>query len=330
MAPPGGRLHVTTAWRGSRLVAIVPAVSHRRGPFDRLSTMGAGMAVRGVALADRAAGPDDLACLAACAPGRRTARLDLAAVQDDDPLPDALREAWPGRTQPLRAAGVTERVPVVRLHRGYTPWWELRSGAFRQRIARAERRLAADGAEAWMAGPERHGWALEEFLRLHASRWGSRSPLAGDAGRRMMREAAASLGPQAMRIHVLARDNRAIAVHVAVRAGNAAAYWNGGWDPAWARHSPGLVSLTGLVRDAAANGVAAVDLGVGSGYKDHFTRDAVGVRDVSLIPWGLAMPAALAAELPVVARAAAGRGLRRLPAGGQARVRAARRRLRRR
>ena len=51
------------------------------------------MAVRGVALADRAAGPDDLACLAACAPGRRTARLDLAAVQDDDPLPDALREA---------------------------------------------------------------------------------------------------------------------------------------------------------------------------------------------------------------------------------------------
>jgi CelD/BcsL family acetyltransferase involved in cellulose biosynthesis len=85
----------------------------------------------------------------------------------------------------------------------------------------------------------------------------------------MLREAARALVPAGrMRVWVLERARRAVAVQLFLVADGEVAYWNGGFDPAWGRLRPGFETIVRAIEHAFAEGDRRVDLGSGpSAYK---------------------------------------------------------------
>jgi CelD/BcsL family acetyltransferase involved in cellulose biosynthesis len=138
----------------------------------------------------------------------------------------------------------------------------------------------------------------------------------------MMREAARAMGPERFRVHVIEVDGAAVSVQVFIAAGGELIYWNGGWDPDWAQHSPALTGIVAALEDGFARGATRLDLGEDDSY-DYKTRIADGddpVQRAVLTPRGRRYPAALALSAPAHARRAARWAFRRLPSSVRDRV----------
>ncbi len=206
---------------------------------------------------------------------------------------------------------------------GYERWLAAKSRNFRQSLRRKRRQLEQLGARFGRVTERADlDQALVDLARLHRLRWDERggSRVLVHGVEQMLRDAGRALLPlgrfDVWRIEV---DGRCISSHLFLSAGSETTYWLGGFDPAWARHQPALLTLLDAIEHAFDAGLARIDLGTGAQpYKLRFTGDMEQVRCVNAIPRSPIAPLARADLLPRRARLAAAE---RLPPRAKERIR---------
>lgn len=333
LAPAGAQLRIAAVRDDERLVGLAPwyveaergratyrllaaPVTHRVEPLAdpvRRAEVGAALA-RALAGADPA--PDYVAFDGADAAGGWQA---------------AIAAGWPGRA-PWALTERASPAPVMDLQAdGYEAWLNGKSKNFRQQARRFRRRLEEAGGRIRMARtPEELEAGVAAFVRLHHERWEERggSSLHGDVGGMLLDAGQGLLASERLRLWVVELEERPIAVVVFLAAGDAALYWNGGFDEAAAEHKPALLAILAGVEDCFARGERRLDLG--GGAQDYKLR--LADRDAPLA-WGGLVPRNRRylrnrlALMPAQAGGVAREALQRLPAAQQARVRALRGRL---
>lgn len=317
---------MAAAWSGDTLIGVAPFMRTRTRGLDELVGLADGMSVRGPVVYAPGAARLSAALVARALAGETPPHLiRIGQVDLDDPWPEHLRAAWPSALPATLARGPASPVPVLAMAGlDHETWLASKSGNFRQRTRREVRRMEARGARlGFVTDPAGMDRALAEFHRLHAARWGDRSVLASPAGLQMMRSAAAALGPDRFRVHLIEVDGAAVSVQIFVAAGGELVYWNGGWDPDWAQHSPALTGIVAALQDGFARGDRRLDLGEDDSY-DYKTRIADGdapVAGVTITPRGPRYAGTLVLTAPRRARRLARRGADRLPDDVRERVR---------
>jgi len=175
------------------------------------------------------------------------------------------------------------------------------AGPAPDRGAYALRRLTREGARV-EAAPDPEAF-LPDLFRLHAARWRSRGlpgVFASARVRAFHREAAAALAARGrLRAWVLRLGERVIAAHYGFRFGPRVCYYAGGFDPAWARLSPGTALVGHAVAAARAEGAREFDFLRGDEpYKAGWGARAFPLRRAVLArgPARAALPLLRAAE----------------------------------
>jgi CelD/BcsL family acetyltransferase involved in cellulose biosynthesis len=119
---------------------------------------------------------------------------------------------------------------------------------------------------------------MERFFALHQQRWRSRGGtfLDDDRVRAFHVDfAAASLERGWLRLWSLDLDGEVIAVWYGWRMGEKYLHYQGGFDQAWSRHSPGLLLLSHTIRAAIEEGATEYDMLLGDEpYKSRFAATA--------------------------------------------------------
>jgi CelD/BcsL family acetyltransferase involved in cellulose biosynthesis len=188
-------------------------------------------------------------------------------------MPGYERAAWDAVGRAL-GPGVTlegEGVPATAVRGEPQPWFALELpttfGAYlaaqpRERRARLRRRRRRAPDVSVVGDGERRA-ALDELVRLHGARAGAKGERHDSVDERF----AAMLAAVSDGVRVLALTTAAGCAGVTARLdGGGAAWWvNGGWDPAAAALSPGLVLELGSIADAIRHGLRRFDLGPGWG-----------------------------------------------------------------
>jgi CelD/BcsL family acetyltransferase involved in cellulose biosynthesis len=312
---------------GGSLVGLAPYYVVREGGLAHYRPLGSeDMGVRNVPLA---ADGMDLPVARAVAAALARARpapsvVHLSQVDAGSPWPLLLSRAWPGVFPPRRERGRDAPAPTLRLRAGsYEEWLASKSSNFRQRLRRDIRKLEEQGSRTWMARtPEELEEALSVFHRLHAARWGDESPLASEAGHRMMLVAGQALLPaERFRVWTMAVGDTPITVQIFVAAGGEVTYWNGGWDADWSSYSPAMIGIAAGVEDAFARGERRVDFGEGEHhYKTRLADGDEPITWVRIIPRDVRYPRTLALTAPARAKRLAKAVLARLPAPVRSRV----------
>jgi CelD/BcsL family acetyltransferase involved in cellulose biosynthesis len=327
MAPEGALARVIAVRDGERLVGLAPFMAVREGGLVRYRPLGGeDMGIRNTPLAlpglEVPVARVMAATLARVAPRPAAVHLDQVDVRSRWPL--LLTRAWPGLFPPRRECVRTASAPTLHLEApSYEEWLAGKSSNFRQRLRRDTRKLAERGAVTTMAStPGELERALEDFQRLHGARWGEESPLAGEAGNRLMLEAGRELLPQErFRVWTIAVDGAPITVQIFIAAGGEVTYWNGGWDPEWSSLSPAMIGICAGVEDAFARGERRIDFGEG----EHHYKTRLADRDeeiawVRLMPRDLRYPRTALLTAAPRARRIARAGIERLPAPLRRRV----------
>jgi CelD/BcsL family acetyltransferase involved in cellulose biosynthesis/aminoglycoside phosphotransferase (APT) family kinase protein len=152
---------------------------------------------------------------------------------------------------------------------------------------------------------------MNRLFALHKLRWSGRGEtfLADERARAFHVEfAAEALERQWLRLWSLDVDGETIAAWYGWHIGDRYLYYQAGFDPAWSRHSPGLVLLAHTIRAAIDEGAREYDMLIGDErYKARFTT---GVRTAETIVITRPIhPAALVVAVDVGLR----RAIRRLP-----------------
>ena len=139
---------------------------------------------------------------------------------------------------------------------------------------------------------------MAEFFALHAARWDElRGRLDDPRARRCRRStrdfAAAALERGWLRLSFLEVEGTAVAALYGWRIGGRYAYFQAGFDTAWADASVGLVLMAHTVREAIEEGADEYDLLLGDeDYKARFATDERRVE--SLVVAGALRPDASA------------------------------------
>jgi CelD/BcsL family acetyltransferase involved in cellulose biosynthesis len=327
MAPPGALLRALAVHEGERLVGLAPFMAVHDGGLVAYRPLGGeDMGIRNTPLAEPGMEIPVARALAA-ALARSAPRPDVVHLDQVDvtsPWPLLLSRAWPGLFPPRRERLRTASAPTLHLEApSYEEWLAAKSSNFRQRLRRDARKLAERGAvTAMVATPEELERALEDFQRLHGGRWGEESPLAGEAGHRMMLEAGRALLPEErFRVWTITAEGATITVQIFIAAGGEVTYWNGGWDPEWSSLSPAMLGICAGVEDAFARGERRIDFGEG----EHHYKTRLADRDeeiawIRLFPRDLRYPRVALLTAPARGRRAARAALDRLPAPVRARA----------
>jgi CelD/BcsL family acetyltransferase involved in cellulose biosynthesis len=128
--------------------------------------------------------------------------------------------------------------------------------------------------------------ALATLFELHDRRWAERggSSLA-ESGRVFHRRfAAAALEQGWLRLRILEIDGVPAAVLYGWRLGPSYAFYQGGFDPAWASHSVGMVLLADTIRAAVEEGAQEFDLLLGDEpYKLRFAGLSRPIQSLTLV-----------------------------------------------
>ena len=328
LAPADAQLRVVVVRDGSgALVGLAPYHAVREGGLVHLRPLGAeDMGIRNVPLAAEGLEVPVARAVAAALAGSRPAPsvVHLSQVDTDSPWPMLLRRAWPGLFPPRLERVRDAPAPTLHLDAAsYEEWLASKSSNFRQRLRRDTRKLEEKGARTWMARtPAELDEALGAFHRLHAARWGDESPLASDAGHRMMLNAGhALLAAERFRAWTMAVDDTVVTVQIFVAAGGEVTYWNGGWDADWSSYSPAMIGIAAGLEDAFARGERRMDFGEG----EHHYKTRLADRDEP-ITWARLMPRdvrygrTLALTAPARARRLARTALDKVPAPVRERV----------
>jgi CelD/BcsL family acetyltransferase involved in cellulose biosynthesis len=114
-------------------------------------------------------------------------------------------------------------------------------------------------------------------------------------------------------------DGVAISSHLFVSGGGRVNYWLGGFDDAWGRYSPAMVTLVAAIEHAREAGDVEVGLGAGrQEYKGRFTDEAEALDWLTVLPRrSLASPRVWGGVVPGLVGAAVGG---RLSPGTKARL----------
>jgi CelD/BcsL family acetyltransferase involved in cellulose biosynthesis len=168
--------------------------------------------------------------------------------------------------------------PAVRLPSGPPEaWLAARSSNFRSQMGRMRRKLERQGGTVrQIRDPAEVDTALSALLALHASRWEGRgdSGLARSGVPELLRDAAAGLGPERLRLWAAEIAGEPISVQLFLAAGSEVKYWNGGWSEEHAALKPSMLTILAALEDAISRGERRLDLGVGThAYKLRFADD---------------------------------------------------------
>lgn len=200
--------------------------------------------------------------------------------------------AWPGLRPEVQQAR-SDPMPLVSLDgRDYEEWLAAKRSKFRQEARRRRRRLEEAGASFRLAEPGNVTPAIDAFIDLHGARWAGRggSTALPPGIREMLTAAADSMLPQGrLRIYLLEREGRIIAVQILVAAGAEVIGWSGGFDEREKGLAPSMQLILHAIADAARRGEARLNLGPGAQhYKDQLadTHDEMDV--IKVIPRGAA------------------------------------------
>ena len=275
----------------------------RSGRTVRFAGANVGDRFAPVAVAGREA---EVARAAAGALGREA--VVLHNVDAGAPWIGALGEGLRGRVAATRLRGsVMPFVPLT----GHT--WDTFLGArsrnFRSQVRRKERALV-DGEGAKFratAVPGEVRADVAEFFRLHNSRWDEReggSTITSPTVHAFHEDfAAAALERGWLRMSFLEVEGTAVAALYAWRIGGRYAYFQAGFDTAWADKSVGLVLMAHTVREAIEEGADEYDLLLGDEtYKARFATDERAVE--TLVVAGALDPTRLLAQVDAGVRRA--------------------------
>ena len=299
LAEDGALLRTVVVVEGESVVGVAPFwVGGARSFGSRYRLLGSGLAAPIEPLAcpgrEREVARIVTNVLASARP--RADVLTLDGVPAESAWPRLLRETWPGRRRPWVAAVAARPVPVVSLGReSFEEWFARRSPNARQQLRRYRRRLEDDGARfRRVASAHELEEGLDTFARLHEDRWHRRggSAALGSRELRMLKE----VGPRLLsagRFHLwrLEIQGVTISAQLFVSAGDRTSYWLGGFDEAWGRYSPGLLTILVAIEDAFKRGERCLDLGPGAqSYKYRLADGEEMSRSVLLVPAGPRAP----------------------------------------
>lgn len=231
-------------------------------------------------LGDSTAALSDL-LLAPGEDGEVARRLTDRALGGDHDLADLF--GLPGASRLAAAAGpgglaLVQRVeaPVLDLEgAGWEETYRARTSAKRRNLHRRRRRQLSELGRLDVVVArtiDELEPALEDAFRLHAARWLDRPEASGfatPAGRVFHRAALRALAPAGVpRIVLLRLDGRAIACNYYLQLDGRMYFHELAFDPAYAQHSPGLVTTLETIGAATADGVRRIEfLGGAERYK---------------------------------------------------------------
>jgi CelD/BcsL family acetyltransferase involved in cellulose biosynthesis len=176
---------------------------------------------------------------------------------------------------------VFDTAPHAVLPATWAEFVQSRPRELRHLIERPRRRLARDGVEHRMAGPEQCEEALAAFRGLHAAQWGDRSEFLPSFDR-FARAARAGLERNELVLHELVVGGRVIAVNVSFEVAGRLSFYQGARDNSreWRGSGTALMGLT--VERACELGLHEFDLLRGpEPYKELWaseSRDLITAR----------------------------------------------------
>lgn len=327
MAPPGSELRIVVVRDGGQLIALAPWFA------DRSHGSRVDLRFLGAEKSDRV----DILCL----PGREreTRGALLRAIQQMRPRPDLVAfeavpagSGWTRRLahRNLRLSGYRTSLlpaPLVTLPAGPPEaWLASRSSNFRSQMRRMRRRLAQRGGQVReIVDPDERGCSLDALLHLHAARWEGRAPsgLSRPGVKELLHEAAATLGPDRLRLWAAEIDSELISVQLFHAAGGEIKYWNGGWMEEHADLKPTMLTILAALEDGIARGERRLDLGAGTHpYKLRFADGDDPLTWGGLIVRNRRWPRTRVEMMPPVLRYHAKQALAALPASLSERVEA--------
>lgn len=248
-----GRCWAAALWRDGRLAAFVPAFVWNgalllagTGPSDHASalfTSGAEGAAPDLLrmLADSVAEPFD--------------RIDLQQLASSSPLLHIRIE---------NSVGARESAdPCLALALESEEGLEYVPKKMRSNWRYSVRRLEREGARIDLVSEEEAAGAVSELERLHSMRWeaeGKLGVLADELAARHLRLAIPELARAGiLRMHRLHQGGEVIAILFAMRGAHSTCYYLSGFDPKWARLSPGTALVGTAIAHAASEGCSEFD-----------------------------------------------------------------------
>ena len=239
-----------------------------------------------------------------------------------------LARAWPASLTAV--TGPEEALPYVMLDG--TSWEEYlasRTGQFRSQVRRKMRSLQRDHEVRVRrtATAEEVAGDIKTLFELHERRWAGRDQASSLADARLRafhrRFAVAAQENGWLRLYLLEVDGVPVAAWYGWRVGERYAYYQAGFDPAWARHSVGFLLMAETIREAIAEGAAEYDLLLGDEpFKLRFATAQHRAR------WTVLAPPLSRTRIAQAAANAARAGVRALPEAAQRSLRRLRGRLR--
>jgi CelD/BcsL family acetyltransferase involved in cellulose biosynthesis len=299
-----GSLELVTLRRGGRLVAVLP-LARRRGALRALANY------HSPAFSPAAEDTRALQEVAEAAVAGKPCQLALPFVERAGPALGAVRDA--AATADFRVLERTLlRTPVVAIEGDWESYLASLSRKFRKELRRHRRQLDSEhqvGLEI-VDEPGEVASRLEEAFELEGSGWKASAGTAiasQPQTRRFYEEVMGWAAARGMlRLCFLRVDRRPIAVDIALEDHGVRYLLKGGFDPAWARFSPGTLLLEAGLEEAFTAGLTTVEIGGGEdSYKLRWTAD---VRERALLqafpsnPFGLAGWATYAHARPLAAR----------------------------
>jgi len=243
----------------------------------------------------------------------------LDHVEDPDTWADSLAEGTGMRLKQRshEAAGL----PWIDLasHGDWEAYLASRSSHLRKRLRQLDRRLARDHEVRVRRteAPETLPADVHALFDLHDRRWQGASSLASPRARSFHGAfAAAALERGWLRLWFLELDGEPVASWYGWRLGDRYSFYNGGFDPALSKLSPGMVLLARVLESAFDEGAETFDFLLGDeSYKSRFADLTRAVHDLTL---------ARALPHPAAAVVGAGSAARRLvgmvPSGARKRL----------
>ncbi len=211
-------------------------------------------------------------------------------VDLDDGWPGLIADAWPSRRRPQVRTDVVMPGSMIHLDASFERWLERRQRRFRKEMRRTSRRLEEAGARSSVSSePD----SIDVLMRLHHERWRERggSSVGADARTVLVGAARELAGAGRLAVALLEGPDGPIAAELIVTAGHGAAFWSGGFDPAWSQHAPGTQSILAALSALAERGVREADLG--GGHADYQRRLSDSTQPVvwqTVFPLGARYP----------------------------------------
>lgn len=293
-APSDAHLRVVLITDQGELVAVAPFyVSPSRG-LAHYRLLGAGTSMRLEPLARP--GSEEIAASLVTATLREAEPcpdvIRLEGAPSKSPWPLLLQKHWPASRPPWVHRDRFLPAPFLSLRgTSFEDWLANKSANFRKQMRRDRRHLEEKGAIfKLVTNQEDLKAGLADFAALHYARWswrgGSRAltphveRMLADVGRR-------HIDDRRFRLWLLQSGGKTIATRIMIAAGGEVSAWNSGFDDAWAKSHPSLLTLLVAIEHAWEVGDDRMDLGGGGReYKYRFADGEESLQWLTLVPRG--------------------------------------------